>query len=244
MEAPAESKFAPSDARTARDPVCGMFVDPANAKGGSAEHAGQQYFFCSVKCRERFVADPVSFLAPKPAAAPTAAEQQRWYFCPMDPEVRQLGPGICPKCGMALDPEMVSAEDEGPSAELVDMTRRLWITGALALPLLLLSMGDMLPGMPVATALGSRAFVWLQLALATPAVLWGGAPFFERGWISVRTWNLNMWTLIGLGTAVAYLYSVVAVLFPGIFPASFRGMHGDVGVYFEARAVISALVCL
>ncbi len=244
MESPTESKFERTGTRSERDPVCGMFIDPASAKGGSTEHEAHRYFFCSVKCHDRFVADPASFLAPAPKAAPTAGEKDRWYICPMDPQIRQKGPGICPICGMELEPEMVTADDDGPSAELVDMTRRFYVTSALSLPLLALAMGDMLPGMPVQTAIGGRTLGWIELVLATPVVLWGGAPFFVRAWRSVLTWNLNMWTLIGLGTAVAWVYSVVAVFLPDLFPAAFRDMHGQVGVYFEAAAVIIALVCL
>ncbi|HEX4993338.1 MAG TPA: heavy metal translocating P-type ATPase [Methylomirabilota bacterium] len=219
------------------DPVCGMDVTPGDAAGGSAEHAGTTYWFCNPSCRERFVADPARYLRPpEPAGKDT-----RVYTCPMHPEVRQVGPGSCPKCGLALEPLEVTA-DEGPNHELVDMTRRFWVSLALTVPVLALAMGEMLAPGPVA-ALGPAAWLWSQLALSAPVVLWGGWPFFVRGGQSLVTRNLNMFTLIALGTGAAFAYSVFAVLFPGALPHAMR--HGGVPpVYFEASAVITTLVLL
>ena len=209
---------------TVIDPVCGMDVTPGAAEGGSAEHAGTTYWFCNPSCRERFVADPARFLAPPPAPPPADGRADtRIYTCPMHPEIRQVGPGPCPKCGMALEPVDPLAADEGPSAELVDMTRRFWVCLVLTLPLFAFSMGEM-----IAPALTRRidpaAALWMQLALAAPVVLWGGAPFFARGWQSILTRNLNMFTLIALGTAAAFGWSVFAVLAPGALPHGVR--HG------------------
>jgi Cu+-exporting ATPase len=220
-----------------------MDVTPGDAAGGSAEHAGATYWFCNPSCRERFIADPVRFLhPPEPTpVVPGSGKDTRVYTCPMDPEVRQVGPGSCPKCGMALEPLEVTA-DEGPSRELVDMTRRFWVSLALTVPVLALAMGEMLaPGL--VAALGSAAWLWTQLVLATPVVLWGGWPFFARGWQSLVTRNLNMFTLIALGTGAAFAYSVFAVLFPEALPHAMR--HGGVPpVYFEAAAAITTLVLL
>ncbi|MCC6552443.1 MAG: heavy metal translocating P-type ATPase [Polyangiaceae bacterium] len=307
------------------DPVCGMKVRPATAKGGSHEHAGKTYYFCNPKCRERFAADPQKYLAaraaasapaaapasapaaapvpaaapapapaaapapapaaapvPAPAAAPAAAPAPARavaYTCPMDPEVRSPVPAACPKCGMALEPEepvapatrveyvcpmhpeivraepgscpicgmaleprTVTLEEKNP--ELEDMSRRFWVSAALSVPLLVMMISDLLPGAPLMHAMGARPMAWAQLALATPVVLWGGKPFFERGWASIRNRSPNMFTLIALGTGVAYAYSVVATAAPGIFPPSFQGHGGQVGVYFEAAAVIVTLVLL
>src|SRR5687768_2361935 len=227
---------------SATDPVCGMDVVPGDAAGGSAEHAGTTYWFCSPGCHEKFTADPARYLTPAAPPATGATSDDPIYTCPMHPEVRQRGPGSCPKCGMALEPEAPTA-DEGPNAELVDMTRRFWGSLVLTIPLLLLAMGEM-----VAPALVERlsvpARLWGQLALAAPVVLWGGWPFFVRGWQSIVTRNLNMFTLIAMGTGVAYAYSVVATLAPGVFPDAFRGHDGAVAVYFEAAAVITVLVLL
>jgi Cu+-exporting ATPase len=271
------------------DPVCGMRIDPSTAKGTHV-HEGVTYHFCALGCRDKFAANPNAFLdkagpegpsccggAPmtgEPEAAPPGA----WYVCPMDPEIRQDHPGSCPKCGMALEPELPldaattwvcpmhpevtqdhpgdcpkcgmaleprTAElAEGPNPELVDMTRRFWFSAVFALPLLFLGMADLLPGgMAVLDALG-QANPWVQLALASPVVLWSGAPFFVRGWASLRNRSLNMFTLIALGTGAAYAFSLVATLAPGLIPASFRGHGGMVPVYFEAAAVITALVLL
>jgi Cu+-exporting ATPase len=219
------------------DPVCGMSVDPHAAKHRFA-HKGQDYLFCSGRCRERFAAEPEKFLAsktPEPAAPAGAI-----YTCPMHPEIRQAGPGSCPICGMALEPEQVSLDD-APDPELIDMTRRFWIALALTLPVFVLDMGGHLGGMHLLPANWSN---WISFVLATPVVLWAGAPFFARGWRSVLTRNLNMFTLIAMGTGVAWVYSVVATLAPQAFPPAFRDMHGEVAVYFEAAAVITVLVLL
>ena len=226
-------------AHLAKDPVCGMDVDPHTAKH-RADHAGRTYYFCSARCRERFVADPAKFLAAE-ATKPEPVPEGTIYTCPMHPEIRQVGPGSCPICGMALEPVTVTAET-GPNPELVDMTRRFWIGVVLAVPVVALEMGGHLTNLHM--LLGQQLSNWLQLVLATPVVLWAGWPFFVRGWNSVVTRNLNMFTLIALGTGVAWLYSVVATVAPGIFPAAFRGMDGSVAVYFEAAAVITVLVLL
>ena len=243
-------------ASEAIDPVCGMKVDPKQPRGGEHTYRGTTYFFCNPKCKTKFAAAPERYLAPrlhdahhahesaKPAGTDSAASSaDAVYTCPMHPEVRQIGPGACPKCGMALEPEEPSAEvTENP--ELVDMTRRFWVSAALAVPLLLLSMSEMLPGMPVQHALGARLTGWIQLALATPVVLWGGWPFFVRGVQSVANRSLNMFTLIALGTGSAYLFSMVAQLFPGALPAAFRGHGGALPLYFESAGVIVTLVLL
>ena len=230
----------------ATDPVCGMDVDRESAL--TLEHDGTAYHFCSQRCRDRFQQDPSAYVqavgAPSgiPAAtSPVQGEVAEWT-CPMHPEIRRPGPGSCPICGMALEPVTVTA-DAGPSPELADMTRRFWVATALTIPIVILEMGrhfvpwlhDLIP---------ATASVWAQLLLATPVVLWAGWPFFVRGWASVRTRNLNMFTLIAMGTGIAWLFSLVATLAPGIFPASFRGDAGTVDVYFEAAAVITTLVLL
>jgi P-type Cu+ transporter len=291
-----------------RDPVCGMTVDPARAKATHV-HEGKTYYFCCAGCKEKFSAAPAKYLQPNPlvgiahmsaqpiqiapakplsaqvSPAATAATSQKTasneYTCPMDPDVRQQGPGDCPRCGMALEPVIAAppatkieytcpmhpqivrdapgscpicgmtleprtvnaAEEKNP--ELVSMTRRFWVSVALTISILVVAMADVLPGLRALEQFASpRAWQWLEFALATPVVLWGGWTFFVRGWRSVVTRNLNMFTLIGLGTGVAYAFSVVGVLFPGIFPASFRGDGGEVAVYFEAAAAITTLVLL
>ncbi|HKY64547.1 MAG TPA: heavy metal translocating P-type ATPase [bacterium] len=221
-----------------KDPICGMDVDPATA-AGKHTHAGKTYYFCSGHCLEAFRKNPPASLQTKVGASP-----QTIYFCPMHPQIRQVGPGHCPICGMALQPEM-AAPGQGEDPELRDMRRRFWVGLALTLPLLLQTMAEMIPDLAKQPFFHGRAFTLLQLALATPVVLWCGAPFFRRGWASVRSGNLNMFTLIALGTGVAYLYSLVAALFPQIFPAALRAGHGGmVPVYFEAAAVIVTLVLL
>jgi P-type Cu+ transporter len=265
------------------DPVCGMKVDPVDARY-QFEYHGQKYYFCSAACREKFKAEPAVYLetqkvpVAKPATPAPKPSEPRIYTCPMDPEVRQAGPGACPKCGMALDPEIAVAprkveytcpmhpeivrpgpgscpicgmaleprtvtavEEENP--ELRDMTRRFWISVALTVPLVFLAISDMIPGQPVQHALG-RWMVWIEFVFATPVVLWGGWPFFQRGWASIKNRSSNMFTLIALGTGVAYLYSVIATVAPGIFPESFRGESGTPAVYFEVAAAITALVLL
>jgi Cu+-exporting ATPase len=227
----------------ATDPVCGMRVDPATATE-RAEHRGQDYFFCGAHCRQRFVADPSAFLTPGSASPPLpgAGAKVQWT-CPMHPQIVRDAPGSCPICGMALEPlTPVAGEVENP--ELRGMTRRFWAAAALSLPLVALAMADHFAKPALDALLPPRAQVWLQLVLATPAVLWGGWPFFVRGWASIATRSLNMFTLIALGTGVAYGYSLVAALFPGIFPASFRSAQGQVDLYFEAAAVITTLVLL
>jgi Cu+-exporting ATPase len=222
-----------------KDPVCGMTVDPAKTPH-HAVHQHHDYHFCSAGCLAKFEADPAHYLAAEPPAPVEAAPGTIWT-CPMHPEIRQDHPGACPICGMALEPEIATAE-AGPSAELVDMTRRFWIGLALTIPVLVLEMGGHL--FPALHHLVSeRASTWIQLLLATPVVLWGGWPFFERGWMSLKTRHLNMFTLIAMGTGVAWAYSLVATLAPGIFPAAFRE-NGTVAVYFEAAAVITVLVLL
>jgi P-type Cu+ transporter len=222
----------------ARDPVCGMTVDPKEAKH-RAVYEGHAYYFCCAGCLTKFEADPARYLEKEPQAAP-AVPEGTIYTCPMHPEIRQAGPGSCPICGMALEPLLASAaEEENP--ELAGMTRRFWIGLALTTPVFLLEMSSHL-------GLGhwheGQWLNWLQLALATPVVLWGGWPFFERGWQSLKTRNLNMFTLIAMGTGVAWAYSIAATFFPGAFPAEFHMRGGAVPVYFEAAAVITVLVLL
>jgi Cu+-exporting ATPase len=228
---------------TTKDPVCGMDVVPGQAAGGSAQHAGTTYSFCSDSCRNTFIADPTRYVKAAPAIPPKAAANDRIYTCPMHPQIRQKGPGSCPICGMALEPVTVTAE-EGPDPELVDMTRRFWAGLVLTLPLLAFVMGDMLPSQPLRHLIPSRVSAWLQLVLATPVVLWAGWPFFVRGWASIVNRSLNMFTLIALGTGTAYVYSVVGTLAPHLFPESLRTHGGEVGLYFEAAAVITVLVLL
>jgi Cu+-exporting ATPase len=231
-----------NDAGLARDPVCGMSVDPHTARH-RREHGGRTYYFCSARCAEKFAAEPQAYLGPE-RAQPRPAPKDAIYTCPMHPEIEQVGPGDCPICGMALEPKTVTAVEEGPSAEYLDMRRRFWISAALSLPLLVWVMGDHLLGLGLAHAISSQAAHWLQLALATPVVLWAGWPIFKRCWASFLKLSPNMWTLIGIGVGAAYLYSVVATIAPGIFPNAFRGPEGQVDVYFEAAAVIVALVLL
>jgi P-type Cu+ transporter len=292
------------NAPVAKDPVCGMSVNPVIGKH-QFNHAGKTYHFCCAGCREKFRANPQQFLGQKspdgllrlgvarPPAAPQMAPAQhlhpaasspgktdpRYYVCPMCPQVRQIGPGPCPSCGMALDPESVlptttvtytcpmhpevvrsepgscpicgmaleprivtAQAEENP--ELRDMTRRFSISLALTAPLLIIAMVDMLPGMPIQHALPESWLSWIELILATPVVLWGGWPFFERGWASIVNRSTNMFTLIAMGTGVAYLFSLVATAFPHIFPEAFRGKNGRPDVYFEAAAAITTLVLL
>jgi len=232
-----------------KDPVCGMDVVPGQAPGGSTDHAGKTYWFCSQGCREKFVGDPTRYVAPSPtkpavdAIAPAPAPSRAKWTCPMHPQIVRDEPGSCPICGMALEPMTVTA-DEGPDPELIGMTRRFWIGLALTAPLLVFMIGDMLPGQPLRHLVSPRVAAWTQLALATPVVLWCGWPFFVRGWQSLVNRSLNMFTLIALGTGLAYAYSVVATLAPGLFPAAFRTHGGEVGLYFEAAAVITVLVLL
>lgn len=268
------------------DPVCGMDVDISTA-AASHEHNGSTYFFCSVHCGERFVKNPDEFISgdihpdmatavsdvqrdatggiytcpmhpevrqegpgpcPKCGMAlepitPTVTVEKTEYVCPMHPEIVRQAPGDCPKCGMALEPRIVSADDE-ENPELFDMQRRFWISVALTVPLFLIAMGDALAGFSLSLPISQQATGWLECALATPVVIWGGWPFFVKAWQSLRTWNLNMFTLIGLGVGVSYVYSLIATFIPSVFPPSFQGVDGSVAVYFEAAAVIVALVLL
>jgi Cu+-exporting ATPase len=227
---------------TVRDPVCGMEVDP-HTTPHRAEHGGRTHYFCSAGCRAKFVADPAAYLdrqEQKLRAEPVTPGTI--YTCPMHPQIRQVGPGNCPICGMALEPEIATGE-AGPNAELVDFTRRFRVGLVLTLPVVALEMGGHLTGLTHLVG-GPAVGNWLQLLLATPVVLWAGWPFFVRGWRSVVNRSLNMFTLIALGTGVAWGYSVVATLAPGVFPPAFRGADGSVAVYFEAAAVIVVLVLL
>ena len=260
------------------DPVCGMTIAPEDSVG-HVEYRGQTYYFCNEGCLERFRATPEAFLGgakpPASEAAPGAT-----FVCPMDPEVREARPGACPKCGMALEPEVATAPatrvewtcpmhpeivrdapgscpicgmaleprtvvlDEAANPELVEMSRRFWTSSALTAPLLVVAMGDYIPGRPLEGLLAPGAMTWIELALATPVCLWGAWPFFVRGWRSIVNRSLNMFTLIALGVAVAYGYSLVATVLPALFPAGFRDESGDVGVYFEVAAVIVTLILL
>jgi Cu+-exporting ATPase len=223
---------------TTKDPVCGMTVKVGLAKGGNASHDGHEYWFCNPGCRAKFIADPAKYLEPPVVAAP-APDPGTIYTCPMHPEVRQHGPGSCPKCGMALEPAIPSLDD-GPDHELADMTRRFWISVAFAVPLLVLAMGELVGFTPFA----AQTRTWIELVLATPVVVWVGAPLFRRGWDSVRHRSLNMFTLIAIGTGTAFGYSLIATLVPALVPATMRDHTGTVPVYFEAAAVIVSLVLL
>ncbi len=232
-----------------KDPVCGMAVSPDSSH--RTDHAGVAYAFCSAGCLATFRSDPDRYLtgavAGEAASDAIRPAQRRAsnaeYTCPMHPEV-QSGPGTCPKCGMGLEPRSVALEAEEENPELVEMTRRFWISVVLAVPLLILTMGTHISGVSLEALVSGSARSWVELVLATPIVLWGGWPFFVRGWRSIITWNLNMFTLIGLGVGVAYLYSLVAALAPDIFPVSFRSADGTIGLYFEAAGVIVTLVLL
>jgi Cu+-exporting ATPase len=230
----------PAAANKAKDPVCGMMVDAAST-AHLFEHAGVKYYFCCDGCLAMFRADPAKYLAKAAPAPAHIAPKGARYTCPMHPEIVQVGPGSCPKCGMALVPVAGAQEDD---AELRDMKRRFWVSLALTVPVVLLAM--LLPqlGGHVYTPAAQRWSAFVQLALATPVVLWSGWPFFHKFWLSLKNRSPNMYTLIGLGVAVAYLYSVIGVIAPGLFPQEFREHGGAVGVYFEAAAVIVTLVLL
>ncbi len=234
-----------------KDPVCNMEVVPATA-AGSVDHDGRTYYFCCRHCIEKFRADPARYLGASSSKSESAWSEREpgppspagtSYTCPMHPEVVRDRSGSCPICGMALEPMTVSADDD-VDPELDDMSRRFWVCLILTIPLLVLSMGEMVPGLPFPEFLTGLPLTWIQFAMAAPVVLWGGLPFFERGWASVVHRNLNMFTLISLGTGAAFLFSALATLFPGIFPDSFRDHHGAVAVYFEPSAVIVTLVLL
>ena len=245
---PTHAMHTTSSASAVVDPVCGMKVDPDNA-AGSFEYQGQTYYFCSTHCLHRFRDNPESFLTPTPqpligiTRQPKPVARDQKYTCPMHPEIVRDGPGSCPICGMALEPLTVSLDQE-ENPELVDMTRRFWIAVALTIPVFALGMSDLIPGQPLQRLVSMRALQWVQLILATPVVLWCGWPFFVRAWESIVNRSLNMFTLIGLGVAVGYIFSVIAVVLPGVFPHSFRHADGNVPVYFEAAAVIVTLVLL
>lgn len=228
------------------DPVCGMTVQPQSA-AGSHVHDGRTYYFCSPGCLAKFRDDPAYYLTPpagrtpKPVAVPAGATVE--YICPMDPEVLETKPGACRICGMALEPKVISLE-EGPNPELEDMTRRFRVSVGPALLVMILAMSDMIPGQPVHQIVSASARNWIQWLLATPVVLWAGWPFFERAWLSIVNRAPNMFTLIGLGTGAAYLYSTAATVVPAALPASFRSHDGSIAVYFEAAAMITVLVLL
>jgi heavy metal translocating P-type ATPase len=224
------------------DPVCGMTVDPMTTML-RAEYDNAPYYFCSIGCRGKFVGEPTKYLTTLPDAKLVAASvpDGAIYTCPMHSQIRKVGPGSCPICGMALEPELVKA-DAAPNAELADMTRRFWIGLAFTVPVFLLEMGGHVTGLH--QWLGQQNGNWLQLVLATPVVLWAGWPFFARGWASVVSRNLNMFTLIAMGTGVAWVYSIVGTVATGLFPAAMRASDGAVPVYFEAAAVITVLVLL
>lgn len=224
---------------TVTDPVCGMTVDPATT-AHTATYRDQQHYFCSAGCLAKFNAEPERYLGDAPPSAESAPDGAIWT-CPMHPEIQRPGPGSCPICGMALEP-MTPTLTDGPSPEFADMKRRFVIGLVLALPVVALEMGGHLLGLN--QLIGQQWSNWLQMVLATPVVLWAGWPFFERGWASVKSRHLNMFTLIAMGTGVAWVYSVVATLLPGVFPAAFQTAHGAVPAYFEAAAVITVLVLL
>lgn len=229
------------------DPVCGMVVEPTTAKGGSAQYQGATYYFCNPKCRERFRSEPAKHLAStvsafEPAPPEHGAGKQRQYVCPMHPQIVRDAPGSCPICGMALEPRTVSELDQ-ENPELTDMRRRFWVSVLFTVPTFLLAMSDLMPGKPVQHVLSPETGAWIQLVLSTPVVLWGGWPFFQRGWDSVLNRSPNMFTLIALGTGAAFGFSVFALLFPDLLPHTMA--HGGMRpIYFESSAVIVTLVLL
>jgi len=231
-------RTSPEDPRV--DPVCGMNVSASSAH--TTEHDGEAYHFCSSRCREKFEADPRRYVTPK-HKEPDGATDGGTYTCPMHPEIVRDAAGSCPICGMALEPRTADAGDAEENPELRDMSRRFWFAAALTIPLIIIAMGDLLPGQPISQLFSMRVRTFIELALATPVCLWSGWPFYVRAVQSVRNLSLNMFTLIGLGVSVAYLYSLVAALFPGLFPPSFRE-NGEVAVYFEAAAMIVTLILL
>ena len=236
----AMTEKAGAAAESERDPVCGMMVDP-HATAHRAQHDGHPYYFCSSGCRTKFVADPAKYLTPRESQSPQPLPGGTIYTCPMHPQIRQIGPGACPICGMALEPAVMTAETP-PNPELADFTRRFWVGLALTIPVFALEMGGHLFNIDhlVAPQLSN----WIQLLLATPVVIWAGWPFFERGWRSLVNRSLNMFTLVAMGTGVAWAYSIIATVAPGAFPPAFRRMDGAIAVYFEAAAIIVVLVLL
>lgn len=237
-----QAKFSkePETYLEAIDPVCGMTVDRANARH-LLQHGGEKYYFCSAGCMAKFEKSPQDYLGDRPEPKPMPAGTQ--YTCPMHPEIVKDGPGSCPLCGMALEPMGIPTGEEGPNPELVDFTRRFWVSALCSIPLLFITMGPML-GLPFRTWIGESLAVWLEFALATPVIVWAAIPFFERAWSSFVHRSPNMWTLIAIGVGAAYAFSVVATFMPDIFPHSFRMHGGSVPVYFEAAAVIVTLVFL
>lgn len=242
MKRGSEVKEKSATPGTAIDPVCGMTVKIEGAEH-VAELDGAQHFFCSSRCHDKFLADPEMYLSGAHLDAVEDVPEGTIYTCPMHPEIRQPGPGSCPICGMALERETVSLS-EGPDPELIDMRRRFWVSALFTLPLFVYAMSDMVPWISFDRLIEPARAQWFQLLLATPVVLWGGWPFFVRAWQSLKTRNLNMFTLIGFGVAIAYLFSLVATLAPHLFPSAFRDHSGRVGVYYEAAAVITTLVLL
>ena len=224
------------------DPVCEMKIDPNTAKGGKSTFEGHDYYFCNPGCKTKFDGAPSAYLSKTSAPEPvSAADTDRIYTCPMHPEIRQKGPGSCSICGMALEPEEVSL-DETENPELIDFTKRLKISVALATPLLIFTMSDLIPGQPVQMKLPHWIYAGIQFLLATPVVLWAGLPFFERGWASIKTRHLNMFTLIAIGTGMSYAFSVIGTFLPSVFPENLRVHGGQIPLYYEAAATIIALV--
>ncbi|HPI39425.1 MAG TPA: heavy metal-binding domain-containing protein, partial [Pseudobdellovibrionaceae bacterium] len=224
---------------TTKDPVCGMTVDPNDPKGGQSLFQNVNYYFCNSKCRSKFDLDPQKYIFPTPAKI---EQKDIEYTCPMHPEIRQIGPGSCPICGMALEPVTASLDHAGEGQEYLDMKKRFWVGTILSIPLLFITMG----GRHLIHNQGLlKLLPWGEVIISSPVILWAGWPFYVRFWQSIKNRSLNMFTLIGLGVAVAYIYSLIAVLFPQLFPDSFRdSMTGEVGLYFEAAAVIVTLVLL
>jgi Cu+-exporting ATPase len=225
-----------------KDPVCGMTVDIASA-AGKVTYEGKDYYFCSTKCVQKFQAEPEKYLAIKPQPKPSSKDGETMYTCPMHPEIHHKGPSTCPKCGMALEPEQETAEEK-PNPELILMSRRFWISIILSIPIIFIAMGHHISLKFIESIASMNFLYWFEFVLATPVVLWCGWPFFVRFWQSIVNRSPNMFTLIAMGVAASYIYSVIAVLAPGIFPASFRNAHGGVDVYFEPAAVITALVLM
>ncbi|WP_026481090.1 heavy metal translocating P-type ATPase [Ahrensia sp. 13_GOM-1096m] len=221
-----------------KDPVCGMTVK-LDAGKPTLSHKSDDFHFCSQGCHDKFGNDPYFYLSGNKAKKKQTAPKNAMFTCPMDPEIVQEGPGTCPICGMALEP--MDGVAEGPNHELIDFTRRLWVSIGAAVPLLIMTMGPML-GLPIREWLGEKVSLYLEFALATPVIVWAAAPFFHRGWTSIKTWNLNMWTLIMIGVGAAYLYSAIATFLPGLFPAGLQMPGGHMPVYYEAAVVIVALV--